>query len=69
MKTNKEVQKWYCLDNNGNIRYVGDFSSFDEADDAIGTTAIWLVTEDVARQWLADLKSMLETKAQELDKH
>lgn len=60
MKTNKEVQKWYCLNNVGEIRYVGEFSSFDDADDAIGNTAIWLVTEDGAREWLAQLKELLE---------
>lgn len=61
MKTNKEVQKWYCLNSDGKIRYVGEFSSFDDADGSIGNTAVWLVEEDTARQWLADLKSMLET--------
>lgn len=60
MKIN-ELQKWYCLGNDGKIRYIGEFYSFDEADDAIDDTAIWLFTEGTARQWLADLKAMLET--------
>ena len=61
MKTNEEVQKWYCLDNAGEIRYLGEFSSFDEADDSIDDTAIWLFTEGIAREWLAALKTILET--------
>lgn len=60
MNTNEEVQKWYCLNNDGKIQYIGEFSSFDDADDAMDETAIWLVTEGNARQWLAQLKELLE---------
>lgn len=60
MKTNEEVQKWYCLDNDGEIRYKGEYETFDDADAAIDGTAIWIVTEDGAREWLAQLKELLE---------
>ena len=55
------MTKWYCLDNDGEIRYIGEYETFDDADDATDNTAIWIITEDVALQWLAQqLKELLE---------
>lgn len=52
--------KWYCLYPNGVIRYVGEFKTFEDAAESLEYEYVWLTTEKVARQWLADLKGMLE---------
>lgn len=54
------MTKWYCLDQNGDMRYVGEFETFEQADESLEFGCVWLVDEEVARQWLVDLKSLLE---------
>lgn len=54
------MRKWYCLNQQGDMQYVGEFETFDEADESLDYSCVWLVDEEVARQWLADLKIMLE---------
>lgn len=55
--------KWYCLDNQGDMQYVGEFDSFDDADANAPNGYVWLVREADARVWLKQLRSMLEPAA------
>lgn len=46
--------KWFCLSNDGQLYLVGQFETFDEADDAAteqGHNVIWLINEQTAEQW------------------
>lgn len=52
--------KWFALDQNGAMIYVGEFDSFDEADESLETNVIWLVDEATAWGWLHQLKELLK---------
>ena len=54
------MTKWYCLNPQGDMQYVGEFETFDEADESLEHDYAWLVDEEVAREWLAQLKELLE---------
>lgn len=53
------MTKWYALDYNGDMVYVGAFETFDEAEESMKYTPVWLVDEDCARAWLRELQEML----------
>jgi hypothetical protein len=53
------MTKWYALNDEGNLVYVGEFETFEEAD-AAQPGLVWLIDEATAREWLASLKEMLE---------
>ena len=54
------MTKWYAHDQQGDMVFVGEFETFDEADESMGYSPVWLVDEEVARQWLVQLKEMLK---------
>ena len=54
------MTKWYGLTHGGNMTYVGEHLSFDEADHATNYELIWLMSESGARQWLDQLRNLLE---------
>lgn len=51
--------KWYALDQGGDMVYVGEFADFDEADESLEYSVIWLVDEETARAWLVQLTELL----------
>lgn len=51
----EEVVKWYALTNKAHIVYVGKFATFDEADAHAPANLIWLLDEDTAHEWRAEL--------------
>jgi hypothetical protein len=55
-----KMTKWYALDQNGDMIYVGEYEDFEGADTAAGSSVVWLADEEVARTWLMQLKEMLE---------
>ena len=54
------MTRWYALDQQGDMVFVGEFESFGEADRSMDYSLVWLVDEDAAHQWLVQLKEMLE---------
>ena len=50
-----DLIKWYALTNNAQIVYVGKFATFDEADAHAPDNLIWLLDEDTASDWRAQL--------------
>lgn len=54
------MTKWYCLNQQGDMQYVGEFETFEEADESLEYGCVWLVAEETARQWLDQLKELLE---------
>jgi hypothetical protein len=54
------MTKWYCLNYDGNMEYVGEFDSFEAADDSLEYACVWLVDESDARDWLETLRELLE---------
>ena len=55
------MTKWYCLNQQGDMQYVGEFETFGEADESLDYSCVWLVDEEAARERLAQLKELLET--------
>lgn len=55
----EEIVKWYALTGRGNIVYVGKFATFDEADEHAPDNLIWLLDEDMASEWRAQLDRLL----------
>lgn len=55
-----ELTKWYALDQNGDMIYVGEFETFEAADESLNTNVVWLVDEETARTWLTQLKEMMK---------
>ena len=51
----REVCKWYALTNESQIVYVGEFATFDEANDHAPDITIWLLDESTASDWRAQL--------------
>lgn len=51
--------KWYALDQDGDMVYVGEFESFTDADESLEYSPVWLVSEEMARMWLSQLKGLL----------
>ena len=54
------MKKWYGLTHEGNMTYVGEHHSFDEADYATDCELIWIVDEANAHKWLDQLRNLLE---------
>lgn len=54
------MTKWYCLTTGGDMECVGEFETFDEADEEVDN-CVWLVDEEQAREWLVQLKELLES--------
>lgn len=57
-KLDEAPQKWYAMDD-GDIKYLGVYSDYDEADEA-HPLVNWLIDEDQAHDWLDTLKALLE---------
>ena len=57
-----EKTKWYCLNGNGDIVYLGQFSDFDlaaeAADDEHGSV-IWVFDRATAHEWRDQLVEFL----------
>ena len=53
-------RRWFALDENGNMVSLGVHESFEAADEACSIQKIWIVPEEIARQWLAQLRDLLE---------
>ena len=56
-----KMTKWYALDMNGDMIYLGEYEDFEGAvtgkDDG---SLVWIASEETARTWLKQLKEMLE---------
>ena len=53
------MKKWFCLSNDGQLHFVGQFENFEQADISAlhqGHEVIWLIDEQTAQQWLNTLK-------------
>ena len=50
-----EAVKWYALTNEAQIVYVGKFVTFAAADAQAPDNTIWLLDEDTASDWRAQL--------------
>lgn len=53
------MKKWYALNQNGDMQYVGEFVDFCSADESLEYSVVWLVDEETARTWLAQLQESL----------
>lgn len=53
------MTKWYCLNYLGDMQYVGEFATFELADESLEFACVWLVDESAARDWLVQLTEML----------
>jgi hypothetical protein len=43
---------WFALKEDGEIHYLGEFNSFEAADESLGEdNAVWLFCECTAREW------------------
>lgn len=52
--------KWYALNQEGDMMYVGEFDNFTDADESLETSPVWLVDEETARNWLVQLTELLK---------
>lgn len=52
-------KKWYALNQEGDMVYVGEFDDFTDADESLEYSPVWLVDEETARMWLSQLKELL----------
>ena len=53
------MTKWYALNQEGDMVYVGEFEDFTDADESLEYSPVWLVDEETARTWLAQLTELL----------
>lgn len=53
------LKKWYALDQCGDMVYVGEFEDFEEADESLEYSVVWLAEEETARDWLCQLQELL----------
>lgn len=58
-KIDEEPISWFVLGQSGDMEYIGEFVTFEEADESLGTSPVWLVDEETARMWLEQLQEML----------
>lgn len=49
------MTQWFALSGNGDIVSVGEFDTFDDAEESLKHSPVWLVPEEVARDWLISL--------------
>lgn len=56
----EELISWFALGQCGDMVYIGEFATFEAADESMDTSPVWLVDEEIARMWLEQLKEMLE---------
>ena len=52
-------KKWYALNQEGDMVYVGEFEDFTDADESLDYSPVWLVDEETARTWLSQLTELL----------
>lgn len=52
-------KKWYALNQEGDMVYVGEFESFTDADESLEYSPVWLVDEETARMRLSQLKELM----------
>lgn len=54
------MKKWYYLSSDdGNLHYIGEFNSIDEADEYLYNNqqnAVWIFSEDTAAEWKKQLE-------------
>lgn len=55
-------KRWFALDQNGDMVCVGEFDSFEDADESLKTSVVWLVDEETARTWISQLTEQLPPK-------
>lgn len=55
-----ELISWFALGQLGDMVYIGEFATFEDADESMDASPVWLVDEETARMWLEQLKEMLE---------
>ena len=53
-------RKWFCLNHLGNMQYVGEFKTYEEADEALQFDCVWLIPEEEAKVWLEQLTELLK---------
>ena len=54
----RPATRWFALDSSGDMVFVGDFQSFEDADNSLKMEVIWLVDEDVAKKWQKQLTDL-----------
>lgn len=54
------LKKWYALNQEGDMVYVGEFKDFADADESLEYSPVWLVDEETARTWLVQLTELLK---------
>lgn len=54
-----QTYSWFQLDQNGEIKYVGEFNNFNAADESLISSAAWLFDERTANRWYVTLENML----------
>ena len=52
-------KKWYALNQEGDMVFVGEFEDFTDADESLEYSPVWLVDEETARMWLSQLTELL----------
>jgi len=59
------MTKWYGLNQDGDMIYLGEFEDFTIADESCKTSMVWIADEETARTWLAQLKELLLSSTKE----
>lgn len=54
------MTKWYALDPQGDMVFVGEFETLDEADESLEHSPVWLFDEEASRQCLVQLEEVLK---------
>lgn len=49
------MTQWFALSGSGDIVSVGEFDTFEDAEESMKESPVWLVPEEVARDWLISL--------------
>lgn len=55
----QSVNSWLCVDYAGQIRFVGEFHSIEEADQSLEFECVWLIHRDTALSWIQQLSLLM----------
>ena len=50
------MNKWFCLNENGQLYFLGVFGSFDHAE-TMGLAPVWILDQQTANQWFSVLSA------------
>jgi hypothetical protein len=55
------MTKWFALSFEGQVHYLGEFPSIEEADESlVGFGAVWIFDTDTARDFVTEMNKHLE---------